>query len=145
MKILIGYDAAACAEAALDDLVNAGLPAECSALVVSVAEVWLPPPSAYEFTGMAELSDKTVALEVGYEKELRKVAEAKAHAELGVAKAQGDFPKWNVSSEAAIGSPAVLFRGEKWKPDLIVVGSQGRSALGRLVLGSVSQRVLTEA
>lgn len=31
------------------------------------------------------------------------------------------------------------------QPDLIVVGSQGRSALGRLVLGSVSQNVLTHA
>lgn len=31
------------------------------------------------------------------------------------------------------------------KADLIVVGSHGRSALGRLFLGSISQKVLTEA
>lgn len=149
MKILIGYDASECANAALDDLVDAGLPAECSALVVSVAEVWLPPPpsSAYDFTGMGEVTDKPVELQVNYNKELSKVAEAKTRAELGSTRLKAIFPKWNVSSKAASGSPAweLLFQADKWKPDLIVVGSHGRSALGRFVLGSASQRVLTEA
>jgi nucleotide-binding universal stress UspA family protein len=36
-------------------------------------------------------------------------------------------------------------KADDWKPDLTVVGSQGHSALGRFVLGSVSQKVLTEA
>ena len=36
-------------------------------------------------------------------------------------------------------------KADQLKPDLIVVGSQGRSALGRFVMGSVSQKVLTEA
>jgi len=50
MKILIGYDGSDCAEAALDDLTRAGLPSRAEAIVLSVAEVWLPPPpSSYEF------------------------------------------------------------------------------------------------
>jgi nucleotide-binding universal stress UspA family protein len=60
---------------------------------------------------------------------------------------QNNFPGWQVSVEAGADSPAwgVLKRSYDWKPDLIVVGSQGHSALGRLFLGSVSQKVLTEA
>jgi nucleotide-binding universal stress UspA family protein len=52
-----------------------------------------------------------------------------------------------VQAEAIYGSAAweLVFKADKWKPDLIVVGSHGRSALGRLVLGSVSQRIVTEA
>ena len=40
---------------------------------------------------------------------------------------------------------ALLNRAREWQADLIVVGSHGHSALGRLVLGSVSQKVLTES
>ncbi|HEX9422732.1 MAG TPA: hypothetical protein VF899_05775 [Pyrinomonadaceae bacterium] len=44
MKILIGYKGSDCAEAALDDLKRAGLPPNAEACILSVAEVWLPPP-----------------------------------------------------------------------------------------------------
>jgi nucleotide-binding universal stress UspA family protein len=46
-----------------------------------------------------------------------------------------------------IGSPATLIieKAEEWKSDLIVMGSHGRTALGRFFFGSVSQKVLHEA
>ena len=44
MKILVGYDGSECADAALDDLARAGLPPSAEVQILSVAEVWLPPP-----------------------------------------------------------------------------------------------------
>ena len=45
------------------------------------------------------------------------------------------------------GSPSreLLRKAEEWRPDLIVVGSQGRSAFGRFFLGSVSKKLATES
>jgi nucleotide-binding universal stress UspA family protein len=62
-------------------------------------------------------------------------------------KLAASFPEWDIRSHACLGSPAseILIAAESWKPDLIVVGSHGHSALGRFVFGSVSQKVVTEA
>jgi nucleotide-binding universal stress UspA family protein len=52
-----------------------------------------------------------------------------------------------VTADSSCGSAAweLIAKADEWKPDLIVVGSHGRNLLGRFVLGSVSQRVMTEA
>ena len=145
MKILIAYDGSECADAALDDLRRAGLPSPAEALVVSVAEVWLPPPppSSYELVGVeqgaGEPADGVSAAPA--------IEEANGLALRAAERLRGDFPGWAVRAEALSGSPAweVVKKADEWRPDLVVVGSQGRSALGRFVLGSVSQKVVTEA
>ena len=45
MRVLIGYDGSASADALLDDLPRAGLPRDVQALIVSVGEVVMPPSS----------------------------------------------------------------------------------------------------
>ena len=45
MKILIAYDGSSCADAAVNDLQRAGLPAVAEVRILSVAEVFLPQPS----------------------------------------------------------------------------------------------------
>lgn len=149
MKLLIGYDGSECAEAALDDLKCAGLPANGEAHILSVAEVWLPPPppSSYEIVEQAREVKVPADLKRVYAKGCAAAKEALASAERARERVKINFPEWVVSADSACGSPAweLVFKADEWKPELIVVGSHGRSALGRFVLGSVSQRVLTEA
>lgn len=149
MKILIAYDGSDCANAALDDLRKAGLPPEAEALILSVAEVWLPPPppSSYEVVEAAREAQSPADLQKKYLKGSRAVSEARSLAMRAKERLQNNFPGWQIIVEATYGSPAweLIMKADQWKPDLTVVGSHGRNAIGRLVMGSVSQKVLTEA
>jgi nucleotide-binding universal stress UspA family protein len=73
--------------------------------------------------------------------------EARALAAGASDRIQARFPDWRVRAEGRFGSPAsqLLAAADQWKPDLIVAGSHGRSAIGRLILGSVSHKVVAEA
>lgn len=149
MRILIGYDGSESADAALADLRRAGLPRDVAALIVSVGEVVTPPPS---------IGDEVV----GRPMTSRIVTEALAQAAAGAAAALQEtqefaaragervrsyFPYWEVQTEGLAGWPSseLIGKADEWKPDLIVVGSQGRSALGRFILGSVSKKVVTDS
>jgi nucleotide-binding universal stress UspA family protein len=149
MKLLIAYDGSECAESVLDDLTHAGLPAKGEALVMSVAEVWLPPPppSAQEIVQLAVEVRGPLGLERKYMAASKSVVEADKTAARAAARFQANFPEWKVKHESSWGSPNVeLFsKAEEWKADLIVAGSHGRSALGRIFLGSISQWLLNEA
>ena len=149
MKILIAYDGSDCADAALDDLQRAGLPVAAEAQIISVAEVWLPPPppSNDEILERAKEVKVPADFKRVYSRGCAAMKAALALAERASDRLRTNFPQWQTSADASCGSPAweVVFRADQWKPDLLVVGSHGRTALGRFVLGSVSQRVLTEA
>jgi nucleotide-binding universal stress UspA family protein len=146
MKIVIGYDGSSCADSALEDLSRAGLPQKAEALVISVAELRLPPPPPSSY-GILSGYAVGVGTSADAETSSRVVDDAQALAFQASRLIQASFPGWEVRHDGRPGSPAgeIIEKAERWGADLIVVGSHGRSALGRLILGSVSQRVVTEA
>lgn len=138
MKILIAWDGSESADDALDDLVRAGLPREAEAIMVSVAEMVLPPPMPSGYRSLLS----------GFTEPYPNALKEK-HAQVLAAglRLREHFPAWDVRTETVVGSPAsvVLAKGEEWQPHLIVAGSHGHSKLGRFILGSVSQRIVTDA
>ena len=146
LKILIGYDGSECADHALEDLRRAGLPERAEAVVLSVADVFLPPP-------VTEADDTfpfyiPPGVKRAHEHAARALGEARVLAEHTAGRVSESFPGWDVRAEASADSPAwaLVSKSYEWKPDLVVVGAQGHTNLGgRLILGSVSQRVLYEA
>lgn len=149
MKVLIGYDGSLSADAALEDLRRAGLPREGEALVVSVGEVLaLPETSAAEVVGAAMTSRRLASgLARAREQAAKALEEAHIHAAAAARRVRFFLPGWDVRAEPLAGTPhwELLRKAEEWGADLVVVGSQGRSALGRLLLGSVSKRVAEES
>jgi len=149
MKLLIAYDGSRCAEAALDDLTHAGLPVKGEAKVLSVAEVWLPPPppSSLEIVELAVTAKGPLGLERKYMAGSEAVKDAHRLAAKSAARFRANFPAWTVKHEAVWGSPnwEIFSQARAWNADLIVVGSHGRTALGRFFLGSISQWLLNEA
>lgn len=149
MKVLIGYDGSASAASALADLRRAGLPREGEALVVSVGEVLaVPEPPAVEVVGAALTSRRLASgLARAREQASKALEEARVQAADAARRVRFFLPGWDVRAEPLAGTPAweLLRKAEEWGADLTVVGSQGRSALGRLLLGSVSKKVAEES
>ena len=149
MRILIAYDGSSHADAAIDDLRRAGLPREAEAVVVCVANVWSPPAPPYEHEAVQTPRDDWTRLRTQWfsQQEAKAQEEAQNLAHAASQRALSYFPSWEVRTEVRLGAPAweLIRKADDWRDDLLVVSSQGRSALGRLLLGSVSQKVVTEA
>ena len=137
MKILIGADGSAYSDAALDEVAHSVWPAGSEILVVHAMEmpivptpeVWALPPDYYERLERvcAEHADQVICAAV------KKLS------------ALGDAVTITTKVVQAAPKTAILDEAEKWKPDLIVVGSHGYPTWERLLLGSVSQAVVSHA
>src|SRR5690606_18192667 len=75
------------------------------------------------------------------------IGEAESFAATASEKVRSQFPEWDVSSEIVTGTPAweLIDAAARWNADLVVIGSKGRSAISRLLIGSVSKRLATDA
>lgn len=149
MKVLIGYDGSESANAIFDDLKCAGLPRDTEAIIASAADLLASNAASISEFDLHSLASRRA------EAVLRR---AKAHTEQVIeekrdlaAKAakhlRTQFPEWKIESLVKTGTPTweLIDAANDWNADLIVIGSHGRSAIGRLFLGSVSKRIAKEA
>jgi nucleotide-binding universal stress UspA family protein len=147
-KILIAYDGSTCSDAALEDLKRAGLPEHLEAVVMSVAAlVFLSPDDRLPDDEVVSPAAAAMVSSLQQEAEAA-LKHAQAIAEQGAARVKQDFPGWAVICRAEGDSPAwgVIKTATRLQSDLIVAGAHRHSSLGgRLIMGSVSQRVLYEA
>ncbi len=143
MRVLIAYDGSVYADAALDGLRHAGLPGDAEAIVVSVGDGLVSTYSPVaEVAGIALTSHRvTSAVALAREQATRLLEEARGFAARARRRLLSHFPGWEVRTKVLEGTPSreLLRTAELWRPDLVVAGSQGRSALGRFFLGSVSE------
>jgi len=146
MKILFGYDGSESADAALEDLKRAGLDTDADVLVMCVADVFVPPPR--DEAGDTFPVNIPEGVKRAHERARHKLEAAEDLAKRISSQIKSHFPNWNVAAHAEADSPAwaLLRKADDWKPDLIIMGARGHSVFGgRLILGSISQRVLYEA
>jgi nucleotide-binding universal stress UspA family protein len=148
MRVIIAYDGSSDADAAIAELSRAGLPRDSEVLVVSVADFSVATPTLSEFDLVSAASTRMEAVLTRVrQRKARLLKETRAMVSEVVHRLRPQFPDWTVNSEVMRGTPAeeLLRKVREWNADLIMGGSQGRSAIGRFFLGSVSKSVAERA
>ena len=141
MRILIAHDGSPRADATITDLIRAGMPPAAEAIVLCVADAWVAPSLPAEMAGSgADVLASQAIVETALARARDISAAAAAHV-------RTTFAGWKVTPEATAGSPSweIIRRADEWKPDLVAVGATGRSALDRVIFGTVANLVVTHA
>lgn len=139
MKILLAVDNSPFSRAATDAIAREFNPADTQLHVMSVVDTTKLMPKMDGYGIHAMFVEEVTAI----------VAEWRKDAESAICQSMSKL--WDAGFVAKSllfeGDPKgwILDHAEDWKPDLIVLGSHGKSGLDRLVLGSVSDAILRHA
>ena len=129
MKILLATDGSPCSEAAVGEVCRRPWPAGSEVKVLSVASIPFPTEKG-----------ETYVIEDAY-RLATEVAERTAQ------RIRAEAPALRAQPEMINGLPkqVILEEAERWRADLILMGSHGYGPVQRFLLGSVSQAVALHA
>ena len=137
MRILLAIDGSEHSVAAVDEVCDRHFPPDCDVRVISVVEP----------IGISAALPGEVGLFVDLEKADQERARTAVDNAIVKLRAGAGSRQFNVTTAVISGSPKreILEEAEKFRADLIVVGSHGHGGLERFLLGSVSQAVALHA
>jgi len=144
-KLLIGYDGSEHADAAIDDLQRAGLPQDVEAIVLTVADAFLPPAVDAKEWGPSALDQKIrKRSEEMRARALKARDEAASLAAKGATRLKELFPSWAVRAETDVNWPGwgIILKAEEWRADMVVVGAGKHSFIERVQMGSILRKVV---
>ena len=137
MRIVIGYDGSQSADAAVREVVERAWPAGTEVRLVTAVPSVIAPPAAGGVEYYAPVWAKARA--VAREQALGRILKA-----LEMFKTRHDLvTSYEIRDEEP--KTALVEAAREWKADLLILGSQGTSALGRLFVGSVCHAMVSHA
>jgi len=138
IKILVATDGSEYSRAAVEAVANRLLPAKTEVRVVSVYK---------RISGLMTFESMGVTTEYYAEIDSKVIRAAESAATEAAKILQQKNPSLIVTTAVIEGSPKdiILKEAESFGADLIVVGSHGRGAVQRFLMGSVSQAVALHA
>lgn len=142
MKILVAVDGAPCSRFAAESLTLRPWPPETVFKVVCVLEPYHPELAGWNAGSVAvALEEQKVQVEQAGELVKNTAAYLRTHLHDS---ADGKLEVEEHISEGHV-KETILQLAKDWQADLIVMGSHGRQGMEKLLLGSISQGVLTDA
>lgn len=143
-RVLLAYDGSRGADAALAAL-SAGLNDDnLEVMVLSVAEVWVPPDGTSDVANETRMSEE---LRAARSRALAAVHAQEATAARAAQRLRTRHPQWTVHAVTVAGppGPVIASLAAEWPADLVMLGDERRSWLQRLLFRSISRHVLKAA
>jgi nucleotide-binding universal stress UspA family protein len=139
MKILLAIDGSKCSTAAVEALIGQYRPQETEVMVLNVVESVRLMPVSYVFGTGPVFPENYSAIAKEWREEGEKLVSDVAER----LRAAG-FTTSTIVDEGDA-RERILDCAEKWRPDVILLGSHGWRGLDRLLLGSVSEAIARHA